>query len=130
MNNIYLASGFNRAERLRTLAKKLEALPETLVTSNWIYLKFRPDRHSGQWDEFAKRIAGINLVDLTRSNRLVVDCNGIKPTNHGGVHTELGWALACDWPIYMIGECENTFTFLPAIIRVENEDDLLARLVA
>lgn len=124
---IYLASGFNWRHNFRCLAKNIEAKGHT-VTSSWIWIDERPERSSGDWDEFAKKIAASNLIDLHRSNALILDTRGIRPDGNGGADSELGFAIAKDWPIYLIGERRNTFLWTPDIKHYRNEDKLLAEL--
>lgn len=126
--NIYLASGFHRRTNLRALTTDLIANGHS-VTSSWVWLNERPARETEEWPEFAKKIAGQNLIDLIKSDTLVIDTNGISDNNHGGVHTELGWFIAKDLPIYLIGDnLQNTFMTLPSIIRVEDYYELLLKL--
>lgn len=136
MNNVYLASGFRQAETLRRLATKIETITladhkqRYRICSNWIYVLTRPDRERPEWDAFASKIAAMNLIDLHTANTLVVDTRGIAVANNGGVHTELGFGLGKDLPIYLIGQGRNTFMWLPQIIRVADEDELLYLLEA
>ena len=121
MTRFYLASGFNRRDYLRLLAAKLEELGHE-VSSSWIHYPNRPERNGPAWDYFATKVAGENLLDLTMSDALIIDGKGIRETNHGGVHTELGWALARDWPIYLLGPRTNTFHWLPQVLQVTEEE--------
>lgn len=121
---IYLASGFNRRSELRELANKLESIGH-LVVSEWIWLDRRAERGSDNWDDFAKEIARSNVKDLKRCEAVVIDAYGIRDSNHGGVHTELGWGLAKNLDIYLIGPRGNTFHWLENIKRVEDYEELL-----
>jgi nucleoside 2-deoxyribosyltransferase len=127
MSHFYLASGFSRRDRLRSLAKMLQRKGHE-VTSGWIQYNTRPDRDSPEWEAFAQKVAGENLIDLSMSDALIIDAFGIRETNNGGVHTELGFAIAKDWPIYLIGPRRNTFTWLPQVRQVANEEELLQLL--
>lgn len=124
---IYLASGFNWRHNFRALAKNIEAKGHT-VTSSWIYIDERPERNHPFWDEFAKAIAASNLIDLIRSDALVVDSRGIRPDNNGGTHSELGFALARGWPIYLIGPKGNTFHWSEGITQVDDGFQLMELL--
>ena len=121
---IYLASGFNWRHNFRTLAKNIEAKGHT-VTSSWIWLDERPERNTEDWDNFAKKIAASNLIDLLRSDALVIDTRGIRPDGNGGSDSELGFALAKGWPIYLIGDKRNTFLWSEGITWVEDEYELV-----
>lgn len=127
MSNIYLASGFSWRHNFRELSKKLECKGHT-VTSSWIWVEERPDRKSRYWDDFATKIAASNLIDLLRSNCLVIDTRGIRPDGNGGAWSELGFALAKDWPIYLIGGKTNTFLWSEGIQRVWGDEQLLELL--
>lgn len=115
---IYLASGFNRRFALRA-AKAVLNEKGVEVTSSWIGLDKRPERNDPEWRDFAIEIARTNMNDLRQADTLIIDGGGIQETNHGGVFTELGLALAWNYSVYYIGrECANTFMNLPNIIRM------------
>lgn len=121
---IYLASGFSWRYRLRELSGKLQ-LKNHEITSSWIWIDERPERTHPFWDEFAKAIAASNLIDLHRSNCLVIDARGIRTDGNGGAWSELGFALAKDWPIYLLGPKTNTFLWSEGITWVEDEHELV-----
>lgn len=123
---IYLASGFNWRHNFRALAKNIEAKGHT-ITSSWIWIDERPERNSDEWDQFASRIAATNLIDLCRSNCLVIDGRGIRADGNGGVWSELGFAIACkNWPIYFIGDKRtNTFLWSEGITQIEDGYQLM-----
>lgn len=128
MQTVYFASGFNRRQKLRELAYELKPKGYT-ASSSWIYLNERPDRGSDQWEDFAKKICCSNLIDMLGSDILVIDTEGIKEDNHGGVHSELGFFLGRDKPIYLVGPRGlNTFHWLPSIIQVDDYEELKAVL--
>lgn len=120
----YLASGFNRRYHLRTLAGDLDNLGHEIV-SRWIWINERPERDQQEWREFAENIAIANLMDLNQADSMIVDAYGIKPDNNGGCSTELGFAIAKDLPIYIVGEMPNTFSHLEQIIKVDDYPSLL-----
>ncbi len=111
---IYLASGFHYRFVLRKVAEKLEAQGHAVVSS-WIWIDERPDRGSALYEAFAKRVAARNRFELQEAEALIVDSWGISTQNHGGVHTELGIALALHKAIYLVGPRSNTFHWLPEI---------------
>lgn len=125
---VYLASGFNRRWALRLLANALEK-KGIEVCSRWIWIENRPDREDGDWEGFAEVIAESNLYDLQRADILVIDAKGIRETNKGGVHSELGFFLAKKRPIYLIGERSNTFHWLPQVKQI-NYQQLVEELNA
>ncbi len=111
---IYLASGFHHRQVLRRVAAKLEARGHEVVSS-WIWIDERPERESMAYFEFAKEVAAVNLVDLKTADAIIVDGDGIREGNHGGVHTELGFALGSGMSIFLVGPRSNTFHWLPEI---------------
>ena len=124
---IYLASGFNWRHNFRALAKNIEAKGHT-ITSSWIWIDERPERDSEDWDNFAQRIAASNLIDLSRSDTLVIDTRGIRPEGNGGADSELGFAIAKGWPIYLIGDKRNTFLWSEGVTQVEDGHQLMSLL--
>lgn len=125
---IYLASGYSWRVNLRFLAKKLEEKGHR-VTSCWITLDERPDRDSDEWNSFADKICRHNLEDLNDSDCLVIDARGIRKDGNGGAWSELGFALARDWPIYFIGdERTNTFLWSDRVTVCSDTIDLLAKI--
>lgn len=125
--NIYLASGFRQRDKLRELAQQLHENGHW-ICSSWLELNERPERDSESWDEFAEKIAGANYVDMLLADCLVIDADGIAPDNNGGVHTELGIALARDIQIYLVGKRGNTFHWMPCVRVVEDYDELFRSL--
>src|SRR3990172_8523835 len=108
---IYLASGFSHRYTLREEADHLQMIGHEIV-SRWIWLEDRPERDQKDWDNFAADIASQNLEDLLAAELLIVDSNGIRPTNNGGVHFELGFAY-CRARTVLIGAKGCTFHLLP-----------------
>lgn len=115
--NIYLASGFRQRFMLRKLCDMIYSAGMA-VTSSWIWIDERTERGQDDWDRFASQISQLNFNELGESNALIVDSRGIIDSNNGGVHTELGFALARGWPIVLVGERGNTFHWLPQIHQV------------
>lgn len=125
--NVYLASGFHWREHLRLLAQKL-IMRNYRICSSWVWLEERPIRVDPKYDEFAYRIANSNVIDLLIADILIVDARGIAPDNSGGVHFELGFAIAKNIEVYLIGNRTNTFHWLDDVKRVDSEEELLACL--
>ena len=124
---IYLASGFNWRHNFRALAKNIEAKGHT-ITSSWIWIDERPERDSEEWDDFAKKISASNLIDLINSDTLVLDTRGIRRDGNGGAHSEFGFALARNWPIFIIGERGNTFHWSEGVTQVSDGCQLMSLL--
>lgn len=125
--NLYLASGYSWRPNLLNLKQLLEAQGHVVV-SRWLRFIERPERYSHDWQEFALMVARENLEDLQRTEGLIVDSRGIRKENNGGVHTELGFALARNLPIFLIGERGNTFHWLPQVCLIKDEGHLLKEL--
>lgn len=111
---IYLASGYHHRFALRKVADQLKERGHEVVSS-WIWIDERPERDSFHYEEFAKRVAARNRFDLMEADAIVVDAWGITERNHGGVHTEFGFALGLNKAVYLVGPRINTFHWLPEI---------------
>lgn len=120
----YLASGFHQREFLRTLAAKLQGEGHE-VCSNWIWINERPERDEPGWKTFASKIAHQNMIDLYRSDALIIDAHGVSTDNNGGSHSELGFMLARGRPVILIGELTNTFSYASDVVRVKSYDEAL-----
>lgn len=121
---IYLASGFRRRYTLRKAASELTGKGHEIVSS-WIWLNTRPQRTETEFDQFALEIAQQNLRELVAADVIIVDSWGIAPENHGGVHTELGFALGADKVLLLVGPRGNTFHWLPQIAQFQDWEFLL-----
>lgn len=121
---IYLASGFRRRYVLRHVAEELQQQGHEIVSS-WIWLDTRPHRKEEAFEEFAQRIAEQNIRELAEADALIVDAWGIAPENHGGVHTELGYALGADKQTFLVGPSGNTFHWLLQVQKFQSWEGLL-----
>ncbi len=111
---IYLASGFRHRFVLRGVADSLVEMGHKVVSS-WIWIDERPERNSVLYEAFAKRVAARNRFDLVNADVVIVDAWGISKENHGGVHTEFGFALGAGKGVYVVGPRANTFHWLPEV---------------
>lgn len=116
---IYLASGFSHRYILQEEAEHLRLLGHE-ITSSWIWLEGRPSREDPGFQAFAEEIAARNVSELTQSGWVIVDANGIRPSNNGGVHFELGWAIGAGRRAVLIGPRGNTFHWFHGIERHED----------
>lgn len=135
MSKIYLAASFSRMDEMREHRTVLEADGHTVV-SRW--LDETHGKHSVFWDQndantanacaaFAER----DLADLENAEILVFFANDpLVPWVGGGRHVELGYALALNKEVYLIGEREHVFTYLPDVIKVRDLDDVRLHLGA
>ena len=121
---IYLASGFRRRYKLREAAEKLCQKSHEIVSS-WIWLDTRPHRTDPEFQKFAEEIAEQNLREMASAHAIIIDSWGIAPENHGGVHTELGYALGAGKVLFLVGPRGNTFHWLPQIKQFHEWEFLL-----
>lgn len=122
--NFYLASGFSHRYALRNLGKVLEELGHNVV-SQWLYLEVRPDPDDPDKDIFLREIGQKNYEDLQRADVLVLDMDGVRVDGNGGAHTELGFFLAKEKPIYLVGNPSNSFHWLPQVKQVASHRELI-----
>jgi len=105
---IYLAGSFHGAERIYEMAEDLEALGHT-ITGIW----FQPhDPIEKMWDgNFGGRIAEVmalrDLSGIDRCDILIIDT--LEPSSSGGRNVELGYALAKNKRIILVGEPTTIF---------------------
>lgn len=128
MKNVYLASGFARRYILRDVANSLEVLGYNVV-SRWIELEVRPAPEDPRYVNFLAEVGRKNIEDLDIAHILMCDMEGVAdhPTN-GGAHTEVGYSLAQNKEIWIVGPRTNSFQWLPQINFVPAWSDLLNKL--
>ncbi len=122
---IYLASGFRRRYKLREVAEKLRQKSHEIVSS-WIWLDTRPRRTDPEFQKFAEEIAEQNLREMASAHAIIIDSWGIAPEKHGGVHTELGYALGAGKAFFLVGPRGNTFHWLHPIRQFHEWELLLS----
>lgn len=123
---IYLASGFHRRHTLRKMAARLKERGHEVVSS-WIWIDERPGRGTPLFENWALRIAEQNVAELQQADAIIVDGWGISETNHGGVHTELGFALGTGQALFLVGPRGNTFHWHPRIVHFQDWEFLLSQ---
>lgn len=113
---IYLASRYSRKEELRTYRSLAESCGAT-VTSSWLKESYSPNIHMSEVPEATSReIADIDLWDIRAADTFVFFSEDQdKQPPRGGRHFEMGYALAHDKRMFVIGKPENIFHFLPEI---------------
>lgn len=102
------------ADRLKMLAYRAQIHAETghVVVSGWIDDK----RSSSSMDNAQKRrVAEMNIADLGRSALCIGFCPNGELPGHGGRHFELGAAFANGSRIWVVGEREHVFHYLPGV---------------
>lgn len=111
MTKIYVAGSFNSTERIYEEALELESLGH-LVTGVW----FQPhDPIEKVWDSnFGGRIAEAmalrDFYHIDKADILILDV--LDKSSTGGRNVELGYALAKNKRVILIGEAENVFMSL------------------
>lgn len=124
--NVYLAARYERRAEMFVLSLELQRYNIT-VTSRWI---------NGSHDEgdndlptsTIARFAQEDIEDLKRADVLVFFAE--KTRGRGGRHVELGYALALERPVIIVGGHEHIFSYLPEIVHVPDWDRALMVLYA
>lgn len=106
-----------------------------LITSRWIAGNHQisdDELGSGEQERLlGERYAHEDLVDLAQADLVI--CFSETPrttTSRGGRHVELGYALALNKEVWLVGPIENAFHCLGAIRRFEVLGEMLAELGA
>lgn len=108
---IYIAGSFNIAPQIHEHAETLEEMGH-IITGVWFQAH---DPIEKLWDSnFGGRIAEVmalrDLDGIRRAEVVIIDAT--SPSLTGGYHSELGYALALDKRIILIGEATNIFMSL------------------
>lgn len=117
---IYLAARYIRRDELRGYAKKLRELGY-IVTSRWLRETKDPVSTVADVTEAEHiRIAKRDLKDVARADMFVCFNNEAGMKKRGGHHVELGYALALGKKIVVLEGEENTFNYLPEIVKCDD----------
>lgn len=115
--SLYIASRYSRRDEMREVAKRLEEYG-VVVTSSWLKEDFplnvkmddiTPSDH--------RKIATVDLADIIRADGMLFfaeDQHNQPP--RGGRHVEFGYALAQGLQMYVVGDHENIFHYLPNVL--------------
>lgn len=126
MKRVYLASRYSRREEMKEHAIELEE-NGFVVSSSWLKETFDPNMTLSALEEADhQEIAEHDLDDVIGSDIMIFfaeDQNNQPP--RGGRHVEFGFALALGVEIYVIGEKENIFHYLPNIKVFPSFEDLM-----
>ena len=118
LKSVYIAAPFDWRVKARRARAVLEAKGIT-STSTWI------DNHLEEEDvitpEAKWREAKCDLLDVHRADEFVL-LNG--PSTSGGLHVELGFALANGKKIWLVGKPSTIFHYHPNITIVENVEEI------
>lgn len=112
---VYLAAQFPRREEMAGIKSELESAG-FVVTSCWIEAPGAEVR-SAEPEELA-RCAAMDLEDLRSADVLIAFSEEHDSGYYtGGRHVELGYALALQIPVLLIGPIENVFHALSDVWR-------------
>jgi len=125
MYRIYIASRYSRRDEMRDVAEQMSERG-FIVSSTWLQEDYPLNMNlDGLTPEQHAQIAAQDLEDITGSDIMVFfgeDQNNQPP--RGGRHCEFGFALALGVRIYIVGERENIFHYMPDIKVVPNLEEL------
>jgi nucleoside 2-deoxyribosyltransferase len=126
---VYLAAGYDQQERMRGYRKILEDRREIIITSRWIDVKESnpmQEEAIAADKEGAANYCRVDLDDIDRADIFIMFTD--SPSTSGGRHTELGYALAREKVIIVVGPRENIFQAGEAVIHFATWDDLCSYL--
>lgn len=125
MYRVYVASRYSRRDEMRDVAEQLSERG-FIVSSTWLQEDYPLNMNlDGLTPEQHAEIATQDLEDVISSDILIFfaeDQNNQPP--RGGRHVELGYALALGVNVYIVGQRENIFHYLPNVKVVPNLESL------
>lgn len=125
MHRVYIASRYSRRDEMRNVAEQLSERG-FIVSSTWLQEDYPLNMNlDGLTPEQHAEIATQDLEDVISSDKLIFfaeDQNNQPP--RGGRHCEFGYALALGIDIYIVGNRENIFHYLPNLKVVPNLEAL------
>ena len=114
---VYLAARYSRKKEIKALIPIL--LEHNIrTTSRWLHETASETAHLDEFTPtFCQQTAEIDLEDIDDADTFVFFSEDPKiGTPRGGRHVELGFALAKEKRIVVIGVHENIFHYLPEIV--------------
>lgn len=108
--NVYLAARYERREELAAYALDLPPLGH-VVTSRWLDGS-HGESYRAITDSQRRAAAVEDLADISQSDLFVAFTGS---GGRGGRHVETGVAIALSLPVWLVGEPENVFHFLPGV---------------
>lgn len=126
---LYLASRYTEKETMSKYADDLKAMYFT-VTSRWLLETHKPTIALGEVPQSLHTFVSMqDFEDIDRSDGLLV--NTFEPEGkRGGHHVETGYAMAKGLKVFVLGEPENSFHFLPGVVRVKDWEEAKQELLA
>ena len=127
---IYLAAPYSQKEQMQRYAAELQA-NDIIVTSSWLAKPHAPetqmkDLTSDQHRAYAMQ----DIKDVQAADILVFFTDQTKTIVRGGRHVEFGIAVQRRIPIYVIGDFENIFHYLPRVIHFKKWATVRNMLIA
>jgi nucleoside 2-deoxyribosyltransferase len=122
--SIYLAAGYDQQERMRSYRKVLEEIGY-IVTSRWIDVKESNPMQEATIaanKDAAAFYCNADLADISRADFFFMFTD--TPSTSGGRHTELGYALARNKVIFIVGPRENVFQAHPMVHHFGTWDEM------
>lgn len=111
---IYIAAPYPTRDAAIAAMHQLEALGH-MITSRWLKAP----------DELADEHARKDLADVAEADALIaLNPAGWEDIGTGGRHVELGYALALDKQIVLVGRRSNIFHYLSHVRVIERLEDL------
>ena len=120
---VYVAGSFDHAKEINTFADILRRTPGVEITSHW--LQEPPlDQHDYELAQWHARVrCNEDVIDLERSDVLVLV--SWWPSTKGGMHAELGMAIAHRMPILLVGPEQNFFYNWSYVKRVDDAQGVI-----
>ena len=114
-HSVYIASDFRNKDFCRTVLRPAFEAQGIKVISRWHFEE--PALDSILTDAQRATVADVDLDDVHAARGFVLyNPPSMHRSGSGGRHVETGVALAIGKPIFIIGERENVFNFLPDVL--------------
>jgi nucleoside 2-deoxyribosyltransferase len=110
---LYIATSFRNREQARIMRDLLQGFGH-VITSRWI------DTHLEEIDVLTPARQGQealeDLEDVAAADGVVFVNNTDIPSTSGGMHVEMGYALALGKPVYIVGPRTSVFHYHPLVV--------------
>lgn len=128
---VYLAAPYQWKDRIIERATELRSL-EIEVTSSWLEEPHKPSTTLSELtDEQHAQYALRDLQDINEADILILFAvpSTDTPIPRAGRHVEFGYALAARKSVWLVGNKENIFHYLPQIRIFETWADAVQELI-
>ena len=119
-NRVYLAAPYSLKPLMEQYARELKE-DDINVVSSWLEEPHPPDIQL--WEvpaETHRQYAVRDIEDIHNSDAMVFFVDQTRSLVRGGRHVEFGIALESNIPIFVVGDFENMFHYLPQIEHFSN----------